>query len=278
MARTIVAITGASSGIGAEFARRLAPKHDLILIARRVDRLKSAAEEYASRYRTQVETLQSDLCVDRRAGAGGGWIAGETKKLELMINLAPVSVFTGRFWESQPAGGSGAHEPFAHYRDGTPGACGAGERLVPRNIGALINVASVSGWLRRPGFIGYAATKSWMVGFTEGLHLELREAKSDVIVQALCPGLVYTEFHDTMGVDQKRLGGAAFMADRRSRCAQAIFWRGLQKGYLYVIPGLALSGPWWDCLPKLHHDWRDWRHSESSCEGEVTRNVACDTV
>jgi hypothetical protein len=87
-----------------------------------------------------------------------------------------------------------------------------------------------------------------MLGFTEGLHLELREAKSDVIVQALCPGLVYTEFHDTMGMDRKRLGGAGLWQTAESVVEASL--AGLRKRKLYVIPGWryrALVG----LLPKL---------------------------
>jgi len=86
--------------------------------------------------------------------------------------------------------------------------------MVARDLGGIINVASVSAFVRSPGSVSYGATKSWMTVFTEGLYLELKSVQSNIIVQALCPGFTYSEFHDTMAVDRSRLAGAAVLVER----------------------------------------------------------------
>jgi uncharacterized protein len=107
--------------------------------------------------------------------------------------------------------------------------------MVPQGSGVVINVASVSAWMRRPGFIAYAASKSWIAAFTEGLYLDLRQAGSNVVVQALCPGLVYTEFHDRMGLDRKRLGSATLWQTPQKVVSASL--EGLRRKRLFVIPG-----------------------------------------
>lgn len=227
----MAAITGASSGIGAEFARQLAAKHDLLLMARREDRLARMAEEFAAKYQSRVEIVKADLCQERDLESAAARIAGESR-LELLVNNAGIGV-GGRFWEAP----IDAQERMIrlHVTAAMRLSHAALGNLVPRNTGAVINVASLSGWLRRPGFIGYAATKSWMISFTEGLHLELRAAGSNVVVQALCPGLVYTEFHDRMGVDRQRLAGRGLWQDAGDVVSASL--AGLRKGELFVIPG-----------------------------------------
>jgi uncharacterized protein len=229
--RTVVAITGASSGIGAAFARRLAPEHDLLLIARRKDRLAEMAAEFLEKYRSAVEILKADLSIEGELAVVADRIAAEDR-LVLMINSAGFGA-GGRFWEAPIEAQERMHR--LHVMASLRLTHAALGNLVPRNTGALINVASVSAWLRRPGFIGYAATKNWMTAFTEGLYLDLRAANSDVTVQALCPGLVYTEFHDKMGVDRKRLAGSGFWLKAEDVVDASL--DALQRRKLFVFPG-----------------------------------------
>jgi short-subunit dehydrogenase len=98
MTKTVVAITGASSGIGAEFARQLAPKHDLLLISRRRDRLEQMAAEFFSRYQSEVEILQADLTTNDDLTRAAERIAGE-QRLALLVNCAGFGV-SGLFWEA----------------------------------------------------------------------------------------------------------------------------------------------------------------------------------
>lgn len=93
--RPLAAITGASSGIGATFARKLAPDHDLLLIARRLDRLKQLAGELSSQYGTHAECLEADLTQERNLATVAEKLAAE-ERLVLLVNNAGFGT-PGRF-------------------------------------------------------------------------------------------------------------------------------------------------------------------------------------
>jgi short-subunit dehydrogenase len=107
--------------------------------------------------------------------------------------------------------------------------------LVPRDFGGVINVASVSAFIRIPGGTSYSATKSWMNAFTEGLYLELRSLGSRVNVQALCPGFTFTEFHDVQGTDRRKLAGSPYWHSAEEVVAASL--DGFAKRKLFVVPG-----------------------------------------
>jgi len=107
--------------------------------------------------------------------------------------------------------------------------------MVPRDCGAIINVASVAAFLRNAGSVSYGATKSWMTAFSEGLYLELQGADSHVSVQALCPGFTYSGFHDVMGVERGRLAGSSFWLTAEQVVDASL--DGLRRRKLFVIPG-----------------------------------------
>ncbi len=231
MARTVVAITGASSGIGAVFARKLAPEHDLLLIARRKDRLEQLQQELSSQYGCSVEIVQADLTADADLSAAAERIAGE-QRLALLVNNAGFGT-RGRFWEAPLETQENMHR--LHVLATVRLTHSALRNLVPRDFGGIINVASVSAWVRTPGSTSYSATKSWMTAFTEGLYVELRGVQSNVTVQALCPGFTYSEFHDKMPVDRKKLAGSAFWLTPEEVVDASL--EGLRQRKLFVIPG-----------------------------------------
>jgi short-subunit dehydrogenase len=107
--------------------------------------------------------------------------------------------------------------------------------MVPRDSGAIINVASVAGFARSQGSVSYCATKSWMNIFSEGLYLELRAMGSHVTVQTLCPGFTYSEFHDTMAIRREKLASKALWLTADQVVEASL--EGLKQGRLYVIPG-----------------------------------------
>lgn len=231
MARTIVAITGASSGIGAQFARKLAPEHDLLLIARRKDRLDELRRELSAQYASDIEILQADLTVESDLAATAERIGNE-QRLVLLVNNAGFGT-RGNFWESPLETQESMHRlhVFATVRL----THSALRNLVPRDFGGIINVASVSAWVRTPGSTSYSATKSWMTAFTEGLYLELRRVQSNVTVQALCPGYTYSEFHDHLSLDRRKLASSAFWLTAEQVVDASM--DGLQRRKLFVIPG-----------------------------------------
>lgn len=231
MARQLAAITGASSGIGAAFARKLAASHDLLLIARRIDRLETLAAELRSRHGTNITVLAADLADEQQLRAVAERLSTE-QTLALLVNNAGFGT-RGLFWETDVEVQDQMHRlnVLAVFRL----SHAAMSNMVPRRSGAIINVASVAGFVRRSGSVSYGATKAWVVAFTEALHLEMKRVQSPVKVQALCPGFTYSEFHDAMQVDRTRIASRAFWLGADFVVKKSL--GGLASGRLFVIPG-----------------------------------------
>ena len=193
--KPVALITGASSGLGAVFATKLAARgYDLILVARRTEKLKIF---------NNAEIISADL--GTRQGTDAVVAAIERNpQLELLVNNAGFGT-KGRFWETDLAGQEQMHQLHIMAVMRLTRAALAG--MVPRNKGAVINVSSVAAFGTSEGNVSYCATKAWMNNFTLGLDVELRALKSPVKVQALCPGFTITEFHDTMGVSRSPIPG-----------------------------------------------------------------------
>jgi short-subunit dehydrogenase len=231
LARNVVAITGASSGIGAAFARRLAPTHDLILIARRRERLLALASEFSHAYGTNAEIVEADLAEEDDIVRVADRIGSESR-LVLLVNNAGFGT-RGRFWEAPIESQERMHR--LHVMATVRLSHAALRILVQRSEGGIINVASVSAFVRVPGTVSYAATKTWMTTFTEGLYLELKGIRSNVTVQALCPGYTHSEFHDALGVEREKLGGSPLWLTAEEVVDASL--EGLSRRKLFVIPG-----------------------------------------
>jgi short-subunit dehydrogenase len=219
-------VTGASSGIGAAFARRLA--HDgfqLILVARRHDLLRQLAQELGG-----AETLAADLTLEEDLARVEARIAS-APELELLVNNAGFGT-KGWLWEAPLEGQVSMHQ--LHVMATLRLTRAALAAMVPRGRGGVINVSSVAAFGQSPGNVSYCATKAWINSFTEGLDLELRGSASPVRVQALCPGFTVTGFHDTMGMS--RDGIPAWLWLRAEDVVDASL-RGLERGKLFVVPG-----------------------------------------
>ena len=236
MARTLAVITGASSGIGAVFAKKLAAEHDLLLIARRKDRLDALAAELREQFGATVEVLAVNLADEEGLDLAAGRIATEAS-LGLLVNNAGFGA-GGFFWGADLDRQEEMHR--LHVMAVVRLCHVALKKMVPRNAGGIINVASVAAFVRRPGSTSYGATKSWMTVFTEGLYLELEAAKSAVRVQALCPGFTYSEFHDAAQLDRAKLAPRSFWLDADFVVDESL--KGLRRGKLYVIPDWKYKG------------------------------------
>jgi short-subunit dehydrogenase len=230
MPRKLAVITGGSSGIGLEFARQLAPGHDLLLVARRRDKLEAAAAGLEREFQARVEVLAADLSVEDELVRVAARIAAEPA-LDLLVNNAGFGT-VGLFWESPLGDQERMHR--LHVMATVKLTHAALGNLVPRNSGGIVNVASVAAFVRRSGSTSYGATKSWMTVFSEGLYLELRSVRSEVSVQVLCPGFTFSEFHDTMQVDRKRLAPRSFWLTAEEVVASSL--SGLRRKKLFVIP------------------------------------------
>jgi uncharacterized protein len=225
--KPVALITGASSGIGTIFARKLAARgYNLILLARREDRLQTLAAELP----VTVETLQADLSSE--AGiADAERVIRERPRLDLLVNNAGFGTL-GRFWETPVEGQTRMHE--VHVMATMRLTHAALARMVPEGRGGIINVSSVAAFAQSPGNVSYCATKAWINSFTEGLTIELAAAKSPVKVQALCPGFTVTEFHETLGLDTS--GIPRFLWMKADDVVNASL-RGLDRAKVIVIPG-----------------------------------------
>jgi short-subunit dehydrogenase len=195
-------ITGATAGIGAAFARRLAADGmDLVLLARDGARLAAAAADYRSTYQVKAEVLIADLATDDGIAAAERRVAeGGSGAIGLLVNNAGFAQ-QGRFLDAPLA------DELAMLRV----HCEAVLRLthaalpgmIDRGRGEIVNVASMAAFLSRGT---YGASKAWVVGFSQGVNQDIRQrGAAGVHIMALCPGLVHTEFHDRAGMDLSRI-------------------------------------------------------------------------
>lgn len=188
-------ITGASSGIGAAFAWELAARgHDLVLVARRRERLQALADELEARHGVSAEVLAADLADEADVARVEARITG-TGALGLLVNSAGFGT-AGRFAEADL---DRQLDMIRVHVLASVRLCRAAlPDMIAHRGGGIVNVASIAALLPLPGSLTYSATKGYLVHFSRGLQLEL--AGSGVRVQALCPGFTVTEFHEIPGV------------------------------------------------------------------------------
>lgn len=226
MTAPVALITGASAGLGEEFARQLSAKgHRLVLVARRNDRLEALAAELGN-----ARAVELDLS---RPGAAGELMAdiirhGET--VALLVNNAGFGLsggfadLDGERQREMIDLNCGVLMELAHAV--LPG-------MIKRKTGGIINVASTAAFQPGPGMAVYFATKAFVLSFSEALH---DEAKGQgVKVSCLCPGPTRTEFRSVSGFDPKgRL--AKISADATSVVRAGL--KGLDRNRAVVVPGL----------------------------------------
>lgn len=229
-----VLITGASSGIGAAFARQAASQgHDLILVARREDRLKALADELKGQHGVEIEILVADLSRLDDIERVGRRIAA-CKNLEILINNAGFGTTPMPF----------SHTDLKRQLDmiwvhDIATVCltrAALPQMIARGRGAVINVSSSGAFLPIPGNVTYCASKSFLTMFTEVLAAELKH--TGVKVQALCPGFTRSEFHETpefKGIDVKAMVPKALWMEPDEVAAASLL--ALERGLVYCIPG-----------------------------------------
>jgi uncharacterized protein len=226
-------VTGASSGIGAEIARQLARRgHGLVLTARRAERLDELAGELRAARGARVEVVSCDLGDAAERERLAEELDRRRLDVEVLVNNAGF-------------GSGGRFQDLDHDRElemvrlnveAVVALCG---RYVPAMVrrarGAVLNLASTAAFQPLPRQATYAATKAFVLSFTEGLHSDLRG--TGVTATALCPGPVQTEFADQAGIDAaaSELPGA-FWTDPQAVAEQAV--KGLERGRRVVVPGL----------------------------------------
>lgn len=189
-------VTGASAGIGAEFARQLAPSCSVIvLIARRADRLVELAGELETAHPgLHVVPLEADLVDSEARLRVVDHLAAKGLAPDLLVNNAGMGdygEFASAEWPKVEAMLRLNVEALTHLTHALLPS------MISRKTGAILNVSSLASLLPIPDFAVYAATKAYVSSFSEALRLEVRG--HGIRVSALCPGPVHTEFGEVAG-------------------------------------------------------------------------------
>jgi len=231
--RKVAVITGATSGIGEAFARACAVLgHDLIITGRRREKIESVADSIRQHLGVAVEVIIAELADE----------AGRLRLVERIHALDDLAILinnagfaeNGPFFEQDL---SRQRDMLRVHADATMELTHAAlSGMIQRGEGAVINVSSLGGLMPFPHNAVYSGSKAFVFFFTESIHLELRG--SGVKVQALCPGMTITDFHEKMGLEPEKLYTATGM--RRAMSANEVVetsFAYLKKDWPICIPG-----------------------------------------
>ncbi|MFD6249741.1 SDR family NAD(P)-dependent oxidoreductase [Streptomyces roseolus] len=217
---TTALITGATAGIGAAFARRLAADgHDVVLVARDRSRLREQATELHDRHGVEAEVLAADLSTEEGIAAVEARLSDPRRPVDLLVNNAGFGN-KGRFLDVSMA--DELKMMTVHCEAVLRLTSAAAAAMRERRRGGVVNVASVAAFVPRGT---YGASKAWVVQFTQGAAKDL--AGSGVRLMALCPGFVRTEFHERAGMGTDNIPGWMWLdADKLVSAALADLARG----------------------------------------------------
>lgn len=232
-------ITGASAGLGREFARQLGGLAEvLVLVARREEKLAEVRDELTKRHpKLSVRIRKTDLADPAEMDALISWLQAEKIEIDLLVNNA----------------GLGDLGPFATVdlarldqmlNVNMVALTRLTRRLLPgmmaRKRGAIINVSSTAGFLPIAGFAVYAASKAYVTSFSEALRVEVRGR--GVHVSALCPGPVHTEFMErARRAGEQRYESAPELVHVSAETVVRDALAGVQRNQPLVIPGFLMK-------------------------------------
>lgn len=192
---TTALVTGATAGLGAEFARQLAEQgHQLVLVARDAGRLQATAAELERLYSIRTEVLAADLVDDAGVAAVVARLSDPSRPVEILVNNAGIGLLRS-FAENDIA--EEKRHLKLHVETAMELTHAALQGMLTRGSGRIINVASVAAFLPRET---YSAAKAWLVSFSRWANLAY--SGRGIKVTAVCPGFTHTEFHDRMGMDK----------------------------------------------------------------------------
>lgn len=225
---TTALITGASSGLGAEYARQLAAKGaDLVLVARDGDALDALAGELRAAHGIEVEVLAADLLDARERAEIEKRVADDERPVEVLVNNAgfglPLAFERNDIEDEVRHLQLHVEVPMRL----THAALGA---MLARGHGRILNVASVAAFIPRST---YGACKGWLISFSRWADLRYRPL--GVTVTAVCPGYTHTNFHERMGLPPGEEGiPSALWLDARDVVAQSL--RDAARGAAVSVP------------------------------------------
>ncbi len=239
--RKLMLITGASAGIGAEFARQYAARGwDIALTARRADRLEKLARELEEKYKISTIVIAQDLARANSVDAILEEIKEAGRHVDGVVNNAGYGLpgtFFNTKWKDQATFIRVLYTaPIELTHKVLPG-------MAERNFGRIINVASLAGYM--PGSNGhtlYSSVKSGLIRFSEAIQAEAKAAGHENLhCTALCPGFTFTEFHDVNGTREQTKGMPSWMWME----ATPVVEKGIEaceRGKPVILPGAVNKG------------------------------------
>ena len=225
-------VTGASSGIGADIARSLAQRgHNVVLVARREDRLATLAKELADAHGVRAEVVAVDL----QAKSGRKAMLKAIEALGLRVDVLVNNAGFGSAGLFQRLDGEREAELVRLNCEVVVALCGTYvPAMVQRGAGAVLNVASTAAFQPLPTQATYSASKAFVLTFTQALAADLHG--TGVTATVLCPGPVKTEFAEVGGVELESVMPGFAWVDSPDVAEAAV--KGLERGKGVVIPGL----------------------------------------
>ncbi len=228
-------ITGASSGLGWEFAKLFAQDgNDLILVARRIEKLNELKAELEKSYNINVQVLSQDLTEKDAAKKVFAFTTKKKLSVDFLVNNAGFGDF-GSFAECDLAKQSSMIQlniacltEMTHYF--LP-------QMIERKSGRILNVASIASFMPGPMMSVYYATKAYVRSFSEALSVELK--KTGVKVTILCPGPTKSEFWDRSEADKSSIFNHILFA--KADYVAKFGYKKMKKGRLFAIPGFMTS-------------------------------------
>lgn len=194
-------VTGATAGLGAEFARQLAADgYDLVLVARTRERLERARIELSAAHGVSVEAICADLSTGEGCAAVAERIEDAEQPVDVLVNNAGFGMYKV-FGRADLA--AEQRQLDLNVRAVLWLSYAAVRSMTGRHSGRIINVSSVAGFVPRGSNATYAAGKAWVTMFSESLSVQLRG--SGVTVTAICPGFTRTEFHERARADMSHV-------------------------------------------------------------------------
>lgn len=224
-------ITGATSGIGAEYARRLAGDgYDLILTGRRAEKINAMAAELSAAYASDIKVILIELSDAAQVDDFIENIKGFN--VDFLINNAGFG--TTKFFHQDPLD---LHEKMisAHILAHTKITYAILPKMIEKEAGIIINVSSTGAFLPSPKTVVYSGTKAFLRAFTECLHFELEG--TGVQVQVVCPGLTRTDMHRRIGITDEYTPDWGPFQWASPREVVACSFRCLEKKKVLCIPG-----------------------------------------
>ncbi len=227
--RATALITGASSGLGKEFAQIFAKKgYDLVLVARSEEKLRSIAKNLEDKYKITSTVLAQDLSQANSASKIYNEIKIRGLHIDVLINNAGFGKI-GAFIDEKPS--TSTEMINLNVTTLTEMTALFLPEMLAQNKGKILNVASTAAFQTLPNFGVYAATKAYVLNFTEALHYELKN--SNIAVTALCPGPTVTGFAKRANAETSTL----FKNAMDSKTVAEIGYKGLMKNKMTVIVG-----------------------------------------